>query len=69
MIYLDHAATTPVDSRVLEAMQPYFVEKFGNPSSLYGLGRETRAAVDQARLTIAEIVNCQGHIVFTGGGS
>jgi cysteine desulfurase len=69
-IYLDHAATTPVDPRVLEAMLPYFTRSYGNPSSIYALGREARAAVDQARARIARVLNCQAReIVFTSGGT
>lgn len=69
-IYLDHAATTPVDPRVLEAMLPYFTERFGNPSSIYAAGREARAALDQARARIARLLNCQAReIVFTSGGT
>ncbi|MCM8748842.1 cysteine desulfurase NifS [Thermomicrobiaceae bacterium CFH 74404] len=69
-IYLDHAATTPVDPRVLEAMLPYFSQKYGNPSSIYAAGREARAALDQARARIARLLNCQAReIVFTSGGT
>lgn len=69
-IYLDHAATTPVDPRVLEVMLPYFSKAYGNPSSIYALGREARAALDQARARIARILNCQAReIVFTSGGT
>ncbi|MBX6754139.1 MAG: cysteine desulfurase NifS [Thermorudis peleae] len=69
-IYLDHAATTPVDPRVLEAMLPYFTEQFGNPSSIYAAGRQARAAIDQARARIARILHCQPReIVFTSGGT
>lgn len=69
-IYLDHAATTPVDPDVLAAMLPYFIERFGNPSSIYQLGQESRAAVDQARVTSAEILGCDpGEIVFTSGAT
>ncbi len=69
-IYLDHAATTSVDPRVLEAMLPYFTERFGNPSSIYAAGREARAALDQARARIARLLNCQAReIVFTSGGT
>ena len=49
MIYLDHAATTPVAPEVLEAMLPFLRERFGNASSLYGLGRESRQAVESSR--------------------
>jgi cysteine desulfurase len=69
-IYLDHAATTPLDERVLEAMKPYFVEKFGNASSIHSFGQEARAAVDASRQTIADFLNCQpSEIIFTSGGS
>ena len=69
-IYLDHAATTPVDPNVLAAMLPYFVELFGNPSSIYQLGQESRAAVDQARVTSARILGCDpDEIVFTSGAT
>lgn len=70
MIYLDHAATTPIDPRVLKKMQPYLEEKFGNPSSIYAIGREARAAIDVARQTIAEILQCTPkEVLFTGSGT
>src|SRR4051794_40753966 len=69
-IYLDHAATTPVDPQVIEAMLPYFGEQFGNPSSIYRLGRIALAALDNARTTVASVLHCTPReIVFTGGGS
>jgi cysteine desulfurase len=69
-IYLDHAATTPTDPRVVEAMLPYFTAQFGNPGGVYALGRQAAAAVDDARETIARILHCRPtEIVFTGGGS
>ncbi len=69
-IYLDHAATTPTDRRVVEAMLPYFGERFGNPSSIYRLGRASLQAIDSARSAVAEILHCTAkEIVFTGGGS
>ena len=69
-VYLDHAATTAVDPRVVEAMLPYFTEKYGNPSSIYALGREAAAAVDQARRTVAEVLHAQPRdIVFTSSGT
>ena len=69
-IYLDHAATTPVDSRVIEAMLPYFTQRYGNPSSIYAAGRDARAALDHARARIARLLNCQAReIVFTSGGT
>ncbi len=69
-IYLDHAATTPVDPDVLAAMQPYFSDRFGNASSIYAAGREARAGLDWSRATIASILRCQAReIVFTSGGT
>lgn len=70
IVYLDYAATTPVDKRVVSAMAPYFFEKYGNPSSLHLLGREAKEAVDIARGQIAEILNCSPEeILFTSGGT
>ncbi len=70
VIYLDHSATTPVDPRVVEAMLPYFTERFGNASSLHRLGREAAQALDQSRETVAEIFHCRPHeIVFTSCGT
>jgi cysteine desulfurase len=70
VIYMDHAATTPLDPRVFERMRPYFSEFFGNPSSIYGLGRKSLAAIDAAHETVARLLNCRPtEIVFTGGGS
>lgn len=69
-IYLDHAATTPLDPRVKMAMEPYWEEEFGNPSSLYREGRRAKEALDQARSTIAGILNARPEeIIFTGGGT
>ena len=66
-IYLDYAATTPLDKRVLKAMQPYLTEKFGNPSSIHFWGQEARAAIDQAREKVAKILGCYPtEIYFTG---
>ncbi len=70
IIYMDHAATTPADPAVVERVLPFFSEHFGNPSSVYGLGREALAALDEAHETVAAILNCRPtEIVFTGGGS
>lgn len=70
MIYVDHAATTPVRTEVLEAMLPYFTESFGNPSSIYGLAQEARKAVDDARTTVAHILaGRRSELVFTSGGT
>ncbi|MCC6313259.1 MAG: cysteine desulfurase [Thermomicrobiales bacterium] len=69
-IYLDHAATTPVDPQVLQIMLPYFTQQFGNPSSLYRLGQEGRAALDRARSSVARTLGCiPSEIVFTGGAT
>jgi cysteine desulfurase len=69
-IYLDHAATTPVDAAVLEAMLPYFSERFGNPSSIYQLGQESRAALDDARAAVARILGCHpGEVIFSSGAT
>ncbi|MER3500142.1 MAG: cysteine desulfurase NifS [Candidatus Fervidibacterota bacterium] len=69
-IYLDYAATTPLDPRVLEAMLPYLTELFGNPNSIHSLGREARKAVDEAREKIAEVLCCHpAELVFTSGGT
>ncbi|HEY8448601.1 MAG TPA: cysteine desulfurase family protein [Thermomicrobiales bacterium] len=69
-IYLDHAATTPVDPVVVQAMLPYFTERFGNPSSIYQLGQDGRAALDRARATVARVLRCQpSEILFTSGAT
>ncbi|MBV9543249.1 MAG: aminotransferase class V-fold PLP-dependent enzyme, partial [Chloroflexi bacterium] len=69
-IYLDHAATTPVDPRVVEAMKPYWLEDWGNPSSVYAVGRRARRALDDARDRIAQVLNCRANeVLFTGCGS
>ena len=70
IIYLDHAATTPVRKEVLDAMLPYFSEAFGNPSSLYAIAGESRNAIDEARARVASVLNCRAsEVVFTGGGT
>lgn len=69
-IYLDNAATTPLDPEVFEAMRPFMLENFGNPSSVHGHGRKVRAALEQARKKVAELLNCTpGEIIFTSGGT
>ena len=69
-IYFDNAATTPLDPEVFEVMKPFFTEKFGNPSSLYSYGRETRMAIENARKTVAKILNAHpAEIFFTSGGT
>ena len=70
MIYLDHNATTCCDERVVEAMQPYLQAMYGNPSSLYKLGRIARSAIDTAREQLAALIDVQpAQIVFTSGGT
>jgi cysteine desulfurase len=69
-IYLDNAATTPLDPEVFEAMKPFMLEDFGNPSSTHSHGRKVRAAIESARKRIAELLNCTpGEIIFTSGGT
>lgn len=63
-IYFDNAATTPLDPAVLDAMMPYLTEKFGNPSSIYSYGRETRAAIEQARKSVANILQARPAEIF-----
>lgn len=70
MIYLDYSATTPVDSRVVEAMTPWFSDSFGNPSSVHRFGQQAEAAVESARETVARVLNCRpDEIIFTSCGS
>lgn len=69
-IYLDYAATTPVIPEVLQAMTPYFSDQFGNPNSSHTYGLEAKKALDKARSTIAQILNCEpSEIIFTSGGT
>ena len=69
-VYLDHSATTPTDPRVVEAMTPYFTEIYGNASSAHQFGRKAETAIENARRSIASILNCKpSEIVFTSGGS
>jgi cysteine desulfurase len=69
-IYLDNAATTPVDSEVLKAMLPYLKEKFGNPSSIHSLGQEAKEAMENARKQVASVINASPEeIIFTSGGT
>ena len=70
MIYMDYAATTPVRPEVVEAMIPYFSEKFGNASSLYTLAQESRKALDEARESVAKVLGSRtSEVIFTSGGS
>lgn len=69
-IYFDNAATTSLDPEVLDAMMPYLTEKFGNPSSVYSYGRETKMAIENARKQVAKILHVTpGEIFFTSGGT
>jgi cysteine desulfurase len=69
-IYFDNAATTALDKEVLEAMLPYMTTQFGNPSSIYSYGRESRLAIETARKTVAKLLNTHpGEIFFTSGGT
>ncbi len=69
-IYFDNAATTALDPEVLEVMMPYLTEKFGNPSSIYSYGRETRMAIENARKSVAKILQARpAEIFFTSGGT
>ena len=68
--YFDHAATTRVKKEVLEEMLPYFHEKYGNPSSLYSIGRVSKKAIEEARKKVANLINANpNEIYFTGCGS
>ncbi|MGB1033225.1 MAG: aminotransferase class V-fold PLP-dependent enzyme, partial [Flavobacteriales bacterium] len=69
-VYLDNAATTPIDPLVLEAMMPFFTDHFGNPSSTHSFGRKTKTAIEKSRRNIAEVLNCiPSEICFTSGGT
>lgn len=70
MIYVDNSATSPVKEEVFNAMVPYFMNEFGNPSTLYGLGRSAKKAVDKARENVAKLINADvDEIIFTSGGT
>lgn len=69
-IYMDHSSTTPVDAAVTEGMLPYFSDRFGNPSSLYTIGREARRAMEDARAKVADLIGAKkDEIIFTGSGT
>ena len=69
-IYLDHAATTPVDPRVKVEMDPYFTEDFGNPSAFYEIGLRAGEALQDARARVAKILGCSSNeVIFTGSGT
>jgi cysteine desulfurase len=70
MIYLDYAASTPIDARVLAAMWPHFEETYGNPSSVHTAGQHAEHALEQARQAVAEVLGCRPReVLFTSGGS
>jgi len=71
IVYMDHAAGKPVDERVLEAMMPYFTEKYGNPSSVHSFGNEARKTIDEARSRVAQLIEAErtNEIIFTSGGT
>jgi len=69
-IYLDHAATTPTRPEVVKVMLPFFADTFGNPSSIYSYGQEARAAIEEARIKVAELIGARNEeIIFTSGGT
>ena len=69
-MYLDNSATTQVSEEVFEEMKPYFIQEFGNPSTLYGIGRESKKALEEARQRVADSINAKkDEIIFTSGGS
>jgi cysteine desulfurase len=69
-VYMDHSATTAVDPTVTEAMLPYFSEKYGNPSSLYTIGRQARKAIEESRQKVADLIGAKKEeIIFTGSGT
>ena len=68
--YFDNAATTSIKPEVLEEMMPYLKSKYGNPSSMYSVGREAKKAIEKAREQVANLIGCKPHeIYFTGCGS
>ncbi|MDE2970585.1 MAG: cysteine desulfurase family protein, partial [Chloroflexota bacterium] len=69
-IYLDHAATTPLRAEALQAMLPYLQSAFGNPSSIHAVGQRARVALEDARDTVARVLDCRANeVVFTSGGT
>ena len=70
MIYMDHSATSPVDPEVFKAMEPYFVDSFGNASTLYSLGRDARKSMESARAQVASLIGAKPEeVIFTSGGT
>ncbi len=69
-VYMDANATTPLLPEVFEAMRPYFIERFGNASSVHSFGQQARGAVEMARMSVAALLHCRpAEIVFTSGGT
>jgi cysteine desulfurase len=69
-VYMDYAATTPLDPRVAAVMQPYFDKDFGNPSSIHIYGQRAEAALEDARQVVSSCLNCQpDEVIFTSGGT
>src|SRR3972149_6305115 len=69
-IYLDYAATTPAHPDVVDAMRPYFTERFGNPSAIYSYGQEAKEAVEAARVSVAALIGAEdSEVCFTSGGT
>ena len=70
-IYFDHAATTPCSKEVVDSMQPYFSEKFGNPSSIYNIGREAKSVLEESRQKVADLLGAakSTEIIFTSGAT
>lgn len=69
-IYLDHTATTPLDQSVYEAMKPYFLDKYGNPSSIHWFGQEAKAAIEESRAVIANLIGAHSsEVIFVGSGT
>lgn len=69
-VYMDHSATTPVDSRAFQAMEPYLTGEYGNPSSIHRMGRAARHAVETAREQVSRLINASpAEIIFTSGGT
>ena len=70
VIYLDHAATTPMRPEAIEAMMPYLDGVYANPSGSHRFARQARQAIDEARDTVAEVLGCKaGEVIFTSGGT
>ena len=70
VFYFDHSATTALDNRVLDEMMPFFVNEYGNPSSIYSLGKNAKYAINIARMRVASSINCKSNeIFFTSGGT